>query len=125
MDYVISASYGNDSMAMIRWAYERDLKNVVVVYCDTGWAAPGWWQKVCAGETAAKAMGFEVVQLKSIGMSELVRTKRGFPGTGDQQFCTMHLKGVPFLQWIDEADPDCKALDLIRACTCPPRKAMR
>jgi hypothetical protein len=26
MDYVISASYGNDSMAMIRWAYERGLK---------------------------------------------------------------------------------------------------
>ena len=23
MDYVISASYGNDSMAMMRWAYER------------------------------------------------------------------------------------------------------
>ena len=26
MDYVISASYGNDSMAMVRWAYEQGLK---------------------------------------------------------------------------------------------------
>ena len=113
MDYVISASYGNDSMAMVRWAYEQGLKNVVVAYCDTGWAAPGWWQKVGAGETAAKAMGFEVVQLKSMGMAELVRMKRGFPGNGKQQFCTGHLKGVPFLQWLDEVDPERKAVVMV------------
>ena len=33
--YIISASYGNDSVAMIRWAYERGLKDVHVVYIDT------------------------------------------------------------------------------------------
>ncbi len=112
MGYVISASYGNDSMAMIRWAYEQGLKNVVVAYCDTGWAAPGWDLKVGASETAAKAMGFEVVRLQSIGMQELVRTKKGFPGNA-QQFCSAHLKGLPFLQWIDEADPERKAVVMV------------
>ena len=110
MDYVISASYGNDSMAMIRWAIERELQNVVVAYCDTGWATPGWDLKVGAGETAAKAMGFETVRLQSMGMAELVRMKHGFPGNGKQQFCTGFLKGLPFLQWLDEADPECKAV---------------
>lgn len=113
MDYAISASYGNDSMAMIRWAYEQGLKNVAVVYCDTGWAAPGWWQRVLAGENAARAMGFEVIQLKSLGMVDLVRLKSGFPGNGKQQFCTAHLKGVPFLEWIDEVDPDCKTVVMV------------
>jgi len=112
MDYVISVSYGNDSMAMIRWAYEQGLKNVVVTYCDTGWAAPGWGQKVDAGETAAKAMGFEVVRLQSMGMAELVRMKKGFPGNA-QQFCTGFLKGLPFLQWLDEADPERKAVVMV------------
>jgi 3'-phosphoadenosine 5'-phosphosulfate sulfotransferase (PAPS reductase)/FAD synthetase len=113
MDYVISASYGNDSMAMIRWAYEQGLKNVVVAYCDTGWATPGWDLKVGAGETVAKAMGFETVRLQSMGMSELVRMKNGFPGNGKQQFCTGFLKGLPFLQWLDEADPERKAVVMV------------
>lgn len=39
--FVLSASYGNDSIAMLRWAYEQELADVTVVYCDTGWAAEG------------------------------------------------------------------------------------
>jgi len=113
MDYVISTSYGNDSTAMIRWAYERGLKNVVVAYCDTGWAAPGWMQRVIQGEKLATECGFSTVRLQSIGMQELVRMKKGFPGNGQQQFCTAHLKGVPFLQWLDEADPECKAVVMV------------
>ena len=112
MDYVISVSYGNDSMAMLQWAHEHGLQNVTVAYCDTGWAAPGWDARVGAGETAAKRMGFDVVRLQSIGMAELVRIKKGFPGNG-LQFCTAHLKGLPFLQWLDEADPECKAVVMV------------
>ena len=36
----------------------------------------------------------------------------GWPGNA-QQFCTAHLKGIPFLKWIDEVDIDNKALVLI------------
>jgi tRNA(Ile)-lysidine synthase TilS/MesJ len=109
---VISASYGNDSMALICWAHERGLPDVTVAYCDTGWAAPGWFLRVEEGERLARGFGFNAVRIKSIGMAELVRIKKGWPGNG-QQFCTAHLKGLPFLQWIDEADPDCKATVLI------------
>jgi 3'-phosphoadenosine 5'-phosphosulfate sulfotransferase (PAPS reductase)/FAD synthetase len=50
--------------------------------------------------------------VKSLGMQELVRMKKGFPGNA-QQFCTAHLKGVPFLEWIDEADKDYKAMVMV------------
>lgn len=109
---VISASYGNDSMALIRWAHENALPDVTVVYCDTGWASPGWFLRVEEGERLARSYGFKAVRAVSIGMAELVRMKKGFPASG-LQFCTAHLKGLPFLQWIDEADPDCKALVMI------------
>lgn len=112
MKYAISASYGNDSMAMIRWAHETGLDDVAVVYCDTGWSAPGWGLRVNAGEAKAKEYGFDVVRVKSIGMEQLVRIKKGFPGNG-QQFCTAHLKGIPFLEWIDEVDPDRKAIVMV------------
>lgn len=110
---VISASYGNDSVAMIQMAHEIGLENVTVAYCDTGWAAPYWTAlRVPQGEALATKYGFPTVRIKSIGMRELVRMKKGWPGNG-QQFCTAWLKGLPFLQWIDEADPDHKATVII------------
>jgi 3'-phosphoadenosine 5'-phosphosulfate sulfotransferase (PAPS reductase)/FAD synthetase len=113
-DYVISVSYGNDSLAMIQWAHESGLAffRTVVAYCDTGWAAPGWDKRVTLGEAFAISRGFDVVRLTSIGMEELVRIKKGWPGNG-QQFCTAHLKGVPYLQWLDEIDRSCQAVTLV------------
>jgi 3'-phosphoadenosine 5'-phosphosulfate sulfotransferase (PAPS reductase)/FAD synthetase len=104
-DFVISVSYGNDSVAMIQWAYEHNYAffNTWVVYCDTGWAAPGWERRVDLGERFAQGLGFKTARLSSMGMEELVRMHKGWPGNG-QQFCTAHLKGVPFLMWLDEAD---------------------
>lgn len=109
---VISSSYGNDSVALIQWSHEHGLQDVTVAYCDTGWAAPNWNLRIDAGEALAKKYGFNVVRCKSIGMAELVRIKKGWPGNG-QQFCTAHLKGVPFLEWIDVADPSATAVVMI------------
>lgn len=113
MDYVISASYGNDSMAMIRWAYEQGLKNVLVIYCDTLWQAPGWIMRVDLCERLTQGMGFMTARAQSMGMAELVRQKKGFPGNGSQQFCTSFLKGLPFLRCIDDYDPDSKATVMV------------
>lgn len=110
--HVISSSYGNDSVALIQWAHDRALPEVTVAYCDTGWASPPWGRRVIEGERLARSYGFKTVQCKSLGMEELVRMKKGWPGNG-QQFCTAHLKGLPFLQWLDEADPERKSVVLI------------
>jgi hypothetical protein len=109
---VISSSYGNDSIALIQYAYECGMKNVVVAYCDTGWSAPNWHERVEKGEALARKYGFTVVRIQSMGMEELCRMKMGFPGNA-QQFCTAHLKGIPFLTWLDDYDTECRAVVLI------------
>jgi 3'-phosphoadenosine 5'-phosphosulfate sulfotransferase (PAPS reductase)/FAD synthetase len=112
MKHVISSSYGNDSVAMIQWAKESGLQDVTVVYVDTGWAAPSWPNRVIECERYVKKLGYTPVRAKSIGMEELVRIKSGFP-SNQHQFCTAHLKGLPFLQWIDEADKECQSIVMV------------
>lgn len=97
---------------MIQWAIENKVGNLHVVFSDTGWLAPGWIQRVERIHAWAETHGVQTHIIKSIGMVELVRIKKGFPGNA-QQFCTAHLKGIPFLEWIDKADPDCNAVVLV------------
>jgi len=109
---IISSSYGNDSIALIQWAHEGFVPDITCVYSDTGWAAPGWDDRVSEGEALAQSYGYNTIRIKSMGMADLIRMKKGWPGNA-QQFCTLHLKGVPFLEWIEEYDPERKALVII------------
>lgn len=106
---VISASYGNDSIAMIQWAREADLDDVVVAYIDTGWAAGQRAQRVADGEALAKRCGFDAVTIKpAVQFADLIRSKKGFPNQRFQ-WCSGLLKGLPFLTWLDDLDPQCEA----------------
>jgi len=101
---VISSSYGNDSVAMIQWAHEQQLPDVHVVFIDTGWAAPGWLDRVARMEAWVRSIGFTVVHLvSSVPFEELMVRKKGFPSQR-HQWCSGILKGLPFLTWIDEVD---------------------
>lgn len=108
---MLSSSYGNDSIAGIQWLHERGLQ-ATVAYCDTGWGALQWSARVERGEALARSYGFPTVRCVSKGMPTLVRDRKGFPGNG-MQFCTTELKIMPFLEWIDGFDPECKATVLI------------
>jgi len=110
--WVISSSCGNDSVALIQWATESKIKDVVVTYIDTGWAAPDWQERVDKVRAWCESIGFPFVTIKSLGMEELVKIKKGFP-SNRYQFCTQHLKGVPFLNWIDEIDPTAEEAGVI------------
>lgn len=115
MDYVIFASYGNDSIALIQWAHERHLKNVVVAYSDTGWAADWWQPRVEKAEAWVKTLGFETVRIESEGMHGLVVRKKAWPrgGGGKYQFCTHALKEAPALLWLGVRDPEKEAICMI------------
>jgi 3'-phosphoadenosine 5'-phosphosulfate sulfotransferase (PAPS reductase)/FAD synthetase len=108
MDYVIFASYGNDSIALIQWAHERGLKNVTVAYSDTGWAADWWPARVEKAEAWVRTLGFDPVRIESEGMVALTMRKKAWPrgGGGKYQFCTAALKEEPALQWLDGIDPE-------------------
>lgn len=109
---VIFASYGNDSCALIQWAKEKQLKDVVVLYSDTGWSNNSWPKRVELMETWVSSLGFTPVRTSSIGLEQLVKERKGWPRQG-MQFCTEELKIKPALRWLDENDPMKKATCLV------------
>jgi 3'-phosphoadenosine 5'-phosphosulfate sulfotransferase (PAPS reductase)/FAD synthetase len=110
--FILKASYGNDSIAVIQWAHERNLKDVHVIYSDTGWAAKFWELRVEEGEALARSYGFTPYRIASKGFKQLVREKKAFPRQGIQ-FCTEELKVRPSMTWMDAADPEREAIVLV------------
>ncbi len=111
-DYVLFASYGNDSVGLIQWAHERELANVAVLYNETGWAAADWEGRVREREQWVSSLGFTPFRTTSIGMEALVREKRGWPRQG-MQFCTQRLKLEPTQVWLAQQDADGVATCLV------------
>lgn len=112
---IIFASYGNDSIALIQWAHEAGMKDVTVAYSDTGWAADYWPARVAKAELWAQSLGFKTVRIPGMTMEQLVEWKKAWPrgGGGKYQFCTMHLKEIPALNWMAAVDPDADAVCLV------------
>ncbi len=110
--YIARCSYGNDSIAMLQILHEFGLKDVAVVYSDTGWASDAWKVRVDQGEEWVRSLGWEAVRLTSIGFEASVRnhTAAGMFPTRLVKFCTQELKVRPFLKWVTAADPDHRAL---------------
>lgn len=120
MKYVIFASYGNDSIALIQFARDRGLKDVAVVYSDTGWAFDSWRTRVARAEMWVRSLGFKPYRTESEGLLALAARKKAWPrgGGGRFQFCTQHLKILPALAWLDEHDPekDATCMNGVRRC---------
>lgn len=101
--HVVFCSYGNDSVALLQFAYEQGLPNTYALYSDTGWAAKAWPGRVEKLEEWARARGITPVQTKSIGLARLVHERKGWPRQG-MQFCTYELKIKPAMAWLEEND---------------------
>lgn len=111
--YVISTSCGNDSVATQEWARQNKLQPVTVAYIGTQWAKADWESRVLKCEAWAKSIGFDFVRIQgNLGFEDLIKHKKGFPNQR-YQWCSGHLKGIPFLEWIDGFDPECKATIII------------
>lgn len=110
--HVICASYGNDSIALIQWANEQKLSNVTVLYNDTGWYRDDWIVRVDAMEQWAKSLGFHTARTISIGFEALAKKRKAFPRQG-MQFCTSVLKIEPTQRWLDDVDPEKRAIVMV------------
>lgn len=110
--FVIFVSYGNDSVALLQWAHEQDLQGVAVVFTDTGWAADGWMERVERCETWVRGLGFTPYRTTSIGFRQLAREKKGIP-TQQFQWCSYILKIEPGRRWLEEHDPDARAVCVV------------
>lgn len=109
--YIIFSSMGNDSIALIRWAYIKGIKPHIG-YSNTGWAAKWWPDRVNECENWLKQMGMDFTEIPSEGFKEMVRRKKGFPRQG-YQYCTGELKIAPAIKWLDIIDPYKKATILV------------
>lgn len=102
--FVIFASYGNDSIALLQWAVENELQDVAILYSNTGWAADWWELRKDSAVRHFSKHGFTFHETSSVGMKELVTAKKGWPRQG-LQFCTYELKIKPALEWLNIEDP--------------------
>lgn len=111
--YLISTSMGNDSIALIQWAHERELEDCYVIYMDTGWSHPDWSDRVRKGELLAEQYGFVTWRTRSrFTFAEWVEHKKMFP-TNKYQWCTSYLKIIPFGIFLDFIDPLCDATVIV------------
>lgn len=110
--FVIFSSYGNDSVALIQWAADQGLEDVVVVFSDTGWAAKWWSARVDLLEFWVHSLGFWTDRTTSMGFKALAKKKKGFP-TQQFQWCSYILKIEPGERWLDQNDPERRAVCLV------------
>lgn len=112
-DFVILASYGNDSLALIEIMRQRGFaSNSIILFNDTGWANSDWMVRVLLAEAWANMIGFETSRTESMGLEELVRKRKGWPRQG-MQFCTLELKIKPTMEWLKSYDPDGKCVCVV------------
>ena len=104
-DNIIKCSGGNDSVALIQWAHEHGLKNVIVMHNDTGWSredCPARIESIV--KPLAKRYGFAWQTLESVGMERCVKGHSGWP-SNFHQFCTVELKLEPYKAWLRQNWP--------------------
>ncbi len=107
---IIFGNYGDNTIALIQWAYEKALKDVRVIHVNTHWAAQDWDNRVAAGRELSKRYGFEPIELQSpTTFTEMVKGRESFPSQ-KFQWCAGFLKGLAFITWADKHDPTGEAL---------------
>jgi len=122
---IICCSGGNDSIALIRWAWVSKLRSVTVLYNDTGWAAPKWEIRIGQVEALCKTYNFKFDRTESMGFKAMVRAKKGFPMAASRMsFCSDVLKKQPTRNWLHVNDPEGIAVIFIgiRRCESQNRK---
>jgi hypothetical protein len=112
---IIFGNYGDGTIALIQWAHEKALEDVYVCSIDTGFASTSdsWQLQLEKGQALALGYGFTVKTLPSvITWPELVLKRKSFP-SAQFQWCAGWLKGLAFLEYLDEVDPSCEAIIML------------
>lgn len=103
---IICCSGGNDSVALIQWAYETKLHDVTVLYNDTGWSISWWGERMDSIKALCCKYGFKYSTTKSMGFKNLVRLKKCFPmAASKMSFCSYYLKKQPTHEWLKNNNP--------------------
>lgn len=109
MEFIVTCSGGNDSVALIQWMIENTNGSFTVMYNNTGWASDDWPARIEEIKDRCELRGIKFIETKSEGMIALVRRKKGWPMPASKmQFCTSELKEKPSLEVYEQIDPEKK-----------------
>lgn len=111
IDYIISTSCGNDSVAMLQFFIENYKgSKIVAIYCNTGWSSQEWPDRVMKYKEKCEENGIDFFETQSEigGMAEWSEKKSMFPMI-KKKWCTEKLKIEPFLALADKIDPEKKS----------------
>ncbi len=104
IDYVLFASGGNDSVALVQYAIEEKIPNICIAYSNTGWAASWWPLRMERFKSWVESAGVMYSEIPSEGMENLIDRKKGWPANRPK-FCTFELKIKPAQEWLESVDP--------------------
>ena len=108
--HIIFGNFGNETIALMQFAFEKKLQNVFVVSIDTGFADENWYIRISQAENLAKQYHFNWIRLTSNpDFSTLIRQRQQFPSK-KFQWCVSFLKGITINAWLDEIDSDKEAI---------------
>lgn len=111
--HIIFGNYGNNTIAVMQWVYNENLKDVIVVHVETGSAVSVWQQRVEQGQRLAQKYLFKVHTLTADrSFSDLVKDRRSFPSV-KYQWCPTFLKALPLLTWLDQIDERAEAVIIL------------
>ena len=107
---VVFGSFSDHTIAVIQWLHERRTmlnvtSTVYVVTVNTGWSSKAWALRTHSALQWCESLGMTPVVLDApVDFESAVLARTRFP-TAKFQWCASMLKGLPFLQWLNEVDP--------------------
>lgn len=106
---LIFGNYGDNTIALIRWAYENNIQDLTVLNVDTGWAAATWSERVRQAKQIVVEYGFTPITIcPKMGFAEQIIDRGQFPAA-KFQWCAGFIKGLPLIDYADQHDPACAA----------------
>lgn len=101
---VLIANYGNESLALIQWAIEQELENILVLSVDTAWQSVAWENHLTLVFDYLKKAGlaYQHIVPKS-QFIDAVKDRGSFPSS-KFQWCAPFLKGLPLNDALDDFD---------------------
>lgn len=110
---VLVSNLGDDSIALIQWAYDDKLSDCYVVYVHTGFEAYHWQERINKAATWVQSLGFTFVPITpEHTLIDMMKARNRFPSK-KFQWCSSFIKGLPLLDWLDKHDEDGQAVILL------------
>ena len=105
---IVFSSCGNDSVALAKWCFDNNKKDLVFCYSQTHWGSSTWGERVKMFKHWVELNGAKFVEIDSEGFENLCKRKKAFPTNG-MAFCSYELKIKPAQIWLENFDPENEA----------------